>query len=499
FSTARAVFFKSWSGRLLGGAAGRPVVGSITWADLCAALAFLVLALIAHLVAAAIVRRHMRKAELLERKASAGKASAGKASADQAPAEGEALERSMLEARSLERHIFAALGKPVYVLIWAYGVYLAVAPLIIALEPTRGAAAVRGFLDTVFDLGVFVVIFWLFFRFTRVIDVRLELWASRTSSQVDDLLVPLIGRSLRVAVPVLGVIFALPILGLPARYAAVASKGTSILLIGALALILFQAVRIFERGVLMRFDITAKDNLRARKVYTQVHVISKVVDVAIGLLTVSSVLMMFSEVRHFGASLLASAGIAGIIAGIAAQKTLANLLAGFQIAMAQPMRQDDVLIVEGEWGRVEEITLTYVVVHIWDDRRLVLPLTYFVEKPFQNWTRTTSGLLGSVFVWVDYSFPVDEGRKFLKQFIEGHQLWDGRFWNLQVSDSTEHTMQLRVLATSADSSKSWDLRCAIREKFIGFIQSHHAGSLPQVRAQMSATAVVPSVTSAVPA
>jgi small-conductance mechanosensitive channel len=197
--------------------------------------------------------------------------------------------------------------------------------------------------------------------------------------------------------------------------------------------------------------------------------------------------MLFEEVRHIGTSVLASAGIVGIIAGIAAQKTLANLFAGFQIALAQPMRQDDVVIVEGEWGRVEEITLTYVIVHIWDDRRMVLPLTYFIEKPFQNWTRTSSGLLGTVLVWVDYSFPVDEGRTALKEIIESNPLWDKRFWNLQVSDASEKSMQLRVLATSADSSKSWDLRCAIRENFITYIQKNHPQSLPQLRTQLGST------------
>jgi small-conductance mechanosensitive channel len=204
----------------------------------------------------------------------------------------------------------------------------------------------------------------------------------------------------------------------------------------------------------------------------------------IGICTVASILMLFQAVRHVGASLLASAGIAGIIAGVAAQKTLSNFFAGFQIALAQPIRQDDVVIVEGEWGRIEEITLTYVVVHIWDDRRMVLPLSYFIEKPFQNWTRVSAQLLGSVFVWVDYSFPVEEGRKALKEIIEPHPLWDKRFWNLQVSDATEKTMQLRVLATAADSSKAWDLRCAIREQFIAFIQKNHPQSLPRVRAEL---------------
>jgi small-conductance mechanosensitive channel len=193
---------------------------------------------------------------------------------------------------------------------------------------------------------------------------------------------------------------------------------------------------------------------------------------------------LFEHVRQVGTSLLASAGIVGIIAGFAAQKTLSNLLAGFQIALAQPVRHDDVVVVEGEWGRIEEITLTYVVVRIWDERRLVLPLSYFIEKPFQNWTRVSAELLGSVFVWVDYALPVEEARKALKAIIEASHLWDKRFWNLQVTDATDKTMQLRILATAADSSKSFDLRCEIREKFIAYIQRNHPQGLPRLRAEM---------------
>ena len=226
------------------------------------------------------------------------------------------------------------------------------------------------------------------------------------------------------------------------------------------------------------------DNLQARKVYTQVHVISKVLYAVIGLFTVASVLMLFQEVRQFGTSILASAGVVGIILGFAAQKTISNLFAGFQLAMTQPIRLDDVVIVEGEWGRVEEITLTYVIIHIWDDRRLVVPLGYFIEKPFQNWTRASADLLGSVFVWVDYTLPLDEIRAALKAIIEPNPLWDKRFWNLQVTDATEKTMQIRVLATSADSSKSWDLRCDIREKLIAYIQKHYPQSLPRFRAEI---------------
>jgi small-conductance mechanosensitive channel len=337
----------------------------------------------------------------------------------------------------------------------------------------------------VLDVGAFWMVFWFLFRATRALEARMALWASATPSKTDDLLVPMLGSTLRVMVIVVAIITGLPMLGLPPQFAGVVSKLTSIVLIVSIAALLIRAVSIFQRVVFARFDITAADNLRARKVYTQLHVISQVIYGAIGVFALSAILMLFDEVRQVGTSLLASAGVLGVIAGFAAQKTLANVLAGFQIALAQPVRQDDVVVVEGEWGRVEEITLTYVVVRIWDERRLVLPLMHFIEKPFQNWTRTSADLMGSVFVWVDYSFPVDAARTALKTIIESNKLWDGRFWNLQVSDAGERTMQLRVLATSSDSSKSWDLRCQIREGLIAYIQRNHPEGLPRFRTDVT--------------
>lgn len=453
FSAALATLLSDWIKRLLGPNADNAVFGSITWADMAAMLCLVLLVLIVNGLAAAILRHQTERPKTAE-------------------------------AKHLRHHVLRALGTPLYVLIWTYGIYLAATPLLLKLKPEPGVQLLRQFFDKVFDVGVFAILFWCFFRLTHALDARLAAWASNTGSRLDDLLAPLLGKALRVIVPVVSVIFALPILNLSPRYDAVLAKWTSILLIVAVAIILFQIVNVCERVVLTKFDITATDNLRARTVHTQVHVISKVIHLVIVFFTTACVLMLFEEVRHVGTSLLASAGIAGIIAGIAAQKTLANLLAGFQIALAQPMRLDDVVVVEGEWGRIEEITLTYVVAHLWDDRRMILPLSYFIEKPFQNWTRTSAGLLGSVHVWVDYSFPVDEGRKALKQIIEDSPLWDKRFWNLQVSDASERTMQLRVLATSEDSSKSWDLRCQIREHLIGYIQKHHPQSLPQLRTQL---------------
>lgn len=453
-ATALTALLEHWTEQIFGPAVTQPVWGSVTWADLIVMLCFVALVLAVNGFAAAFLRRKERQ-----------------------PAD-------KPETQALRHHILNALGKPLYLLIWIYGVYLAATPLLVKLNSDGNLRFVREFFDKLFDLGVFAVLFWLFFRFTHVIEARLAQWAAKTNSKFDDLIVPLLGKSLRVIVPVVGIIFALPILNLPAEYAGILAKGSSILLIVAVALILFQAVNVGEKFVLAQYDITAADNLQARKVYTQVHVISKVVYVIIGLFTIASVLMLFEEVRRLGTSILASAGVVGIIIGFAAQKTIANLFAGFQLAMTQPIRLDDVVIVEGEWGRIEEISLTYVTIRIWDERRLVVPLSYFIEKPFQNWTRVSAQLLGSVYLWVDYTLPLDEIRKALKEIIEPHPLWDKRFWNLQVSDATEKTMQIRVLATSADSGKGWDLRCDIREKLIAYIQKNHPQSLPRFRAQL---------------
>jgi small-conductance mechanosensitive channel len=394
--------------------------------------------------------------------------------------------KARAEAKELKGNLFGALGKPLYLLIWVFGIYLSLTPLLLKL-PQAQLNDVRDIFDVLFDLGIFAVLLWFFFRFTWTLEAHLAGWAAKTESKVDDLLVPLIGKSLRILMPVVGIIFALPILNLPPQYAAIVGKGTGILLIVAVALILFQAVSLGEKVVLAEHNINAADNLQARKIYTQVHVLSKTLYFVIGLFAVASILMLFEEVRRLGTSILASAGVVGVVLGFAAQKTIANLFAGFQLAMTQPIRLDDVVIVEGEWGRVEEITLTYVVIHIWDDRRLVVPLGYFIEKPFQNWTRASAQLLGSVFVFVDYSFPVDEARKALKEIVEHQPLWDKRFWNLQVSDADEKTMQLRVLATAADSSKAWDLRCAIREQFIAYIQKNYPNCLPKLRATLEET------------
>jgi small-conductance mechanosensitive channel len=192
-------------------------------------------------------------------------------------------------------------------------------------------------------------------------------------------------------------------------------------------------------------------------------------------------LMVFESARRFGASILASAGIAGVILGFAAQRSLASLLAGFQIALTQPIRVDDVAIVEGEFGRIEEITLTYVVVRLWDLRRLVVPISYFIEQPFQNWTRASADLLGAVFLHVDYSVPVDSLRTELTRILKESEHWDGKVNTLQVTDAKEHTLVIRAVASAADASLAWSLRCEVREKLVSYLQREHPHSLPRIR------------------
>ena len=225
------------------------------------------------------------------------------------------------------------------------------------------------------------------------------------------------------------------------------------------------------------------DNLHARRVRTQARVLGRTLKTFAFVFGVAAALITFPAVRQFGATLLASAGVAGLVAGLAARPVLGNVIAGLQIAFTQPIRIDDVLIVEGEWGRVEEITGAYVVVKIWDERRMVVPLQWFIEHPFQNWTRTSSQIIGTVFLWVDYQVPVDRVRaEFLRLCSEAPE-WDGRVANLQVTELGEHAMQLRGLASSVDSGRNWDLRCRLREGLIEWLRREHPESLPRVRAQ----------------
>jgi small-conductance mechanosensitive channel len=259
----------------------------------------------------------------------------------------------------------------------------------------------------------------------------------------------------------------------------------SLLLIAAITWLGMQSIAGVGSAIEVLNPISIEDNLQARRIHTQSRVMLRVMMSVVMLIGLSSVLMTFPGIRQIGISLLASAGVAGLVAGIAARPVLGNLIAGLQIALTQPIRLDDVVIVQNEWGWIEEITSTYVVIRLWDQRRLVVPLQWFIENPFQNWTRTNSQIIGSVFLWVDYRMPLEPLREETQRICDSAPDWDRRVCLMQITDTTEYAMQLRVLASSTDSPRNWDLRCLVREGLISFIQSKYPEFLPTVRAVVS--------------
>jgi len=291
---------------------------------------------------------------------------------------------------------------------------------------------------------------------------------------------------LRALLPAICLLIVLPAMRLPENYTAGFQKSLQVWIIIAGAWFLMRLIGLIKVLVLRRHKLTERDNLIARRIYTQFGVIERVLNVLILFLALAAVLLTFERVREIGFSLLASAGVVGVILGFAAQRSLSTLFAGIQIALSQPIRIDDVVIVENEWGWIEEITLTYVVVKIWDQRRLVVPISYFIEKPFQNWTRTSAELLGSVYLYADYSVPVQKIRKELENILRAAPQWDERVGTLQVTNANERTIELRALMSAQDSPSAWELRCQVREKLIEFMQRNFPKSLPHVRIELDA-------------
>jgi small-conductance mechanosensitive channel len=265
----------------------------------------------------------------------------------------------------------------------------------------------------------------------------------------------------------------------------------AIVLIGCIAI---TAAHIFADLYLLRFRLDVADNLLARKHVTQVRVLRRVVDTLLIIVTIGAVLMTFEPVRQYGVSLFASAGVAGLVVGFAARPVLSNLIAGIQLAMTQPIRIDDAVLVENEFGNIEEITATYVVLRLWDLRRMIVPLTYFIEKPFQNWSRESTSMIGTVLLKVDYTTAVDKVRAKAEEIVKASPLWDGGLVKLQVTDADDSTMELRVIATARTSGDAFDLRCELREKLIAYLQAELPNALPHRRQEtVNVTASAPTM------
>ena len=241
---------------------------------------------------------------------------------------------------------------------------------------------------------------------------------------------------------------------------------------------------LFEQFILPRYTKKVRENEAARKIATHISLARKIMNVILVLVAISGVLMSFDTVRQVGLSILASAGIAGVILGFAAQKSLSTLIAGIQIAITQPISIDDVVVVENERGRIEEITLTYVVVQLWDQRRLIVPISWFIDRPFQNWSRTSSELLGTVFLYMDYAIQPEALRKELERIVSSTPLWDKRVVKMHVTNTSEKSVEIRALVSAANTTELWELRCLVREQLIEFIRRNYPGWLPKVTMEM---------------
>jgi small-conductance mechanosensitive channel len=459
-----------WIGRLgeaLGAVAGAwvndEVLFGVRWITAGVSVMVLVIVAVADGILRLLVRRKVRRDE----------------------AQSQGAPRGEREKRYwLDRALSAAVP-PLAGLLWVHGLHLALS--ILFVDGRFGEPALRA-LAWSRSVGTLAALFWLLARVSGIIETGLASFSARSASVWDQVLIPLAGRTARLTLPLVALILGVPTLAVSPDTQLLVENAVSLLLIAAVALLLVQLVQAAETLVLRQYRIDISDNLQARKIVTQVTVLKKVALVIIGVFTLASMLMVFDSVRQFGTSILASAGIAGIIVGFAAQRSIATLLAGFQIALTQPIRIDDVVIVENEWGRIEDITLTYVTVRLWDLRRLVVPITYFIERPFQNWTRASAELLAGVHLHVDYTVPLGPLRQELTRILAESPYWDRKVNVLQVTDAREHTLEVRALASAVDASSAWNLRCEVREKLVEFLQARYPESLPRLRAELKAPA-----------
>jgi small-conductance mechanosensitive channel len=295
---------------------------------------------------------------------------------------------------------------------------------------------------------------------------------------------PYLGRPARAVFILTCLFMILPVIpGLPDNIEAMLRQGLVMLTVVALGWFAVGCIYVLQAVIMRRYDLNAEDNIQARRIHTQFQLFRRMLITFVVIVDIGALLWTFNDPRiwHYGSGLLASAGIASLIVATAAKSTASNLFAGLQIAFTQPIRIDDVVVVQGEWGRVEEINSAYVIVKIWDLRRLVVPLSYFIENSFQNWTRQSSDIMGTAFIYVDYSIPVEDLRKELEAIVHPSPLWDKQVCGLQVTNLTDRSMELRCLMSSRNSSENFDLRCLVRERMTEWIQQNYPDAFPTTR------------------
>ncbi len=341
------------------------------------------------------------------------------------------------------------------------------------------------FLLNIIPLGGLIAILWFLLRFFSGVKQHLIQWGLFNNNQQMKIVAPVVLNGLKIILVIFLLNLLLPSLKLSSYYFQIAEKILSILLITAITWIILQTINAIELLAINRYEAKVTESFKARGIYTQIHIMKKIAVIFVSVISIALVLMIFDGVRELGTSILASAGLATAIIGFAGQKSLAGILGGFQIALTQPIRIQDQVIVEGEFGEIEEITLTYIVIKLWDLRRLIVPVNYFLEKPFQNWTRTSKDLLVTIFFYFDYTLPIEPLRKELMIILNQSIDWNTKLAQLQVTDAKESTMEIRVLTSANDTSAAWNLKCEIREKLITFVREKYPQSLPRTRADIA--------------
>jgi small-conductance mechanosensitive channel len=369
------------------------------------------------------------------------------------------------------------------------GAFFAAVPILPHIGLALGGFPTFAVASKFAQVGYFATGVGFCLRIARLVEQWLNDFNQRPSMRWYYSAFPILGQALFYNLVVCAISATIFILDLPEAIGNAGYKLVSIAGIVVNTVLLIRAVLAVEAMVGNRSEILQYDEYKKRRVQTRVQMLRRLIVFAVLVVAVAAILLNFQEVRQIGTGLLASAGLAGVIAGFAAQKSLSTIIAGLQIAITQPMRIDDVVVVESEWGAIEEITLTYVVVRVWDQRRLIVPITYFLEKSFQNWTRNSSDLIGTVFFYADFQIPIDELRAESRRVVEASSLWDTRVFVLQVTDFKSDSVEIRILASAATAKELFDLRCEIREKILGFLQRRYPESFPRVRTTFTRAAL----------
>ncbi len=382
---------------------------------------------------------------------------------------------------SRRREWFVALSAPLTLLVWYYGAYGVARVLVTYLPMTTERVWFVGWLDRLAGAGAFIGLIWMLQRVTRLMAESLRRRAQASPGGADDVLLPLLGSGLRVLPPLGALFFLVRLWQFSPSVVALLNKLIAAALIVAMAWLVRRAVQLTEQAVFVHKELRAPGNFAGRALVTRVSVLRKVATVVIGAFALSATLMLFDEVRDIGRSILASAGIAGVILGFAAQRTLGNLFAGLQIALTQPIRLGDQIGVDGDVGIVEEITLTYVVIRLWDQRRKIVPISFLIENSVINYTRTSSAQTGAVLLRADFTLPVPAFRAHLETLVRNSRLWDKKTFAVQVVDAHHESMELRIIAGAATPGDAFNLQCELREAAIDFIHLRYPQCLPKAR------------------